>query len=218
MRLCSTTELSDVLKYFQAMGIERLPLSVPEPGATGLEELLRQMGDCQGCGLATSRTKLVFGEGNPAAELMFIGEAPGRDEDRQGRPFVGKAGQLLDRLIAKMGLQRKEVYIANILKCRPPGNRDPEPDEVDACIRFLKKQIEVISPRVIITLGRIASHTLLDTKTPISRLRGTFHKIGDIPVMPTFHPAYLLHNPKDKKLVWEDAQQVLKLLGTPPAR
>ncbi|HET6515578.1 MAG TPA: uracil-DNA glycosylase [Thermodesulfovibrionales bacterium] len=177
-----------------------------------MDALREEIGDCQRCGLSKGRKNLVFGEGSLDAEIMFIGEAPGRDEDLQGRPFVGDAGKLLTRLIEKMGLRREDVYIANILKSRPPMNRDPEEDEIRACLPFLERQIEIIAPKVIVSLGRISAHSLLNTRTPITKLRGTFYDYKGIPVMSTFHPAYLLRNPKDKWLVWEDAQKVLDLL------
>jgi DNA polymerase len=220
MNLTTADDIKTVLRYFEALGFEHLPLEVPnfsalnrEEKAKALEALRIEMGDCQRCKLGTGRKNLVFGEGNPDAELMFIGEAPGREEDIQGRPFVGDAGKLLTRLINKMGFKREDVYIANILKSRPPGNRDPEADEINACLPLLKKQIEIIAPDVIISLGRISAHTLTGLNVPISRLRGKFHEFHGIPLMPTFHPAYLLRNPKDKQLVWSDAQQVLGLLG-----
>jgi DNA polymerase len=144
---------------------------------------------------------------------MFIGEGPGREEDLQGRPFVGDAGKLLTSLINRMGFQREEVYIANVVKCRPPMNRDPQEDEVAACLPVLKRQVEIIAPEVIMLLGRVAAQTVLETKVPISKLRGKFSSFQDIAVMPTFHPAYLLRNPKEKMLVWADAQKILEKLG-----
>lgn len=177
-----------------------------------LAALRTEIGDCRRCKLSQGRSHLVFGEGNPAAVLMFIGEAPGREEDIQGRPFVGDAGKLLTNLIVKMGLKRDDVYIGNIIKCRPPQNRDPEEDETLTCLTFIERQIEIISPRVIVALGRIAAQTLIGTKTPISKMRGRFFTFKGIPLMPTFHPAYLLRNPKDKWLVWEDAQKVIEKL------
>ena len=175
----------------------------------------KELGDCKRCKLAQGRNHIVFGEGGERAELFFIGEAPGADEDRQGRPFVGRAGQLLTKMIVAMGKSRDDVYIGNIIKCRPPGNRDPEPDEVGACEPFLQKQIQVIRPKVIVTLGRVAVQTLLRTKTPISRLRGQWQLYHDIKVMPTFHPAYLLRSPAAKKPAWDDLQEVMKELGWP---
>jgi uracil-DNA glycosylase len=178
-----------------------------------LEELRDAIGDCRRCKLWSGRTHLVFGVGNPKAKLMFIGEGPGRDEDLQGEPFVGRAGQLLTDIITKgMGLQREEVYIANVVKCRPPENRNPEPDEVAACEPFLKKQIDLVRPAIIVALGKFAVQTLLQSKAPITKLRGTWHSYHGIKLMPTFHPAYLLRNPADKKLVWEDIKKVLKEL------
>ncbi len=213
-----------VLRFYEALGFDRLPLSLPETGAgsaedkaEALERLRHTLGDCQRCKLSGGRTNIVFGEGNPAAEVMFIGEGPGRDEDVQGRPFVGEAGKLLTSLINKMGFERDEVYIGNIVKCRPRNNRDPEEDEIASCMPFIKGQAHIIRPKAIIVLGRIAAHTLLETNTPISRLRGKFTEFEGIPVMPTFHPAYLLRNKSEKLKVWEDALKVLRKLGRQPA-
>ncbi|BCB96924.1 uracil-DNA glycosylase [Dissulfurispira thermophila] len=183
-----------------------------------LNTLRDEIGDCQRCKLSKGRTHIVFGEGNVNARIMFIGEAPGREEDLQARPFVGDAGQLLTKLINKMGFERDEVYIANIVKCRPPMNRDPQMDEISTCLPFLERQIEIILPDVIMSLGKISTYTLLEIKGPISKfsitkVRGRFYEYKGIPVMPTFHPAYLLRNPKDKWLTWEDAQAVLKRIG-----
>jgi uracil-DNA glycosylase family 4 len=178
--------------------------------AKTLEELRAAIGDCQLCKLCSGRTHLVFGVGNPQAKLMFIGEGPGRDEDLQGEPFVGRAGQLLTDIITKgMGLSREEVYIANVVKCRPPENRNPEPDEVASCEPFLKRQIDIVRPEIIIALGKFAVQALLQTKAPITKLRGRWHSYHGIKLMPTFHPAYLLRNPGDKKLVWEDIKKVI---------
>jgi len=175
-----------------------------------LAELRAAIGDCQRCKLCAGRTHIVFGVGNPQAKLMFVGEGPGRDEDLQGEPFVGRAGQLLTDIITKgMGMRREDVYIANVVKCRPPENRNPEPDEVAACEPFLKKQIDLIRPQIIVALGKFAVQTLLQSKVPISILRGNWHSYHGIKLMPTFHPAYLLRNPADKKLVWEDIKKVL---------
>jgi DNA polymerase len=182
-------------------------------GAESLDALRAEIGDCRRCKLCAGRTHLVFGVGNPRARVMFIGEGPGRDEDLQGEPFVGRAGQLLNDIITKgMGLKREDVYIANVVKCRPPENRNPEPDEVAACEPFLKKQIDLVHPEVIVGLGKFAVQTLLQSKAPISKLRGHWHRYHGIPLMPTFHPAYLLRNPADKKLVWEDIKKVIKEL------
>ena len=177
-----------------------------------LPDIRADLGDCRRCPLCKTRTNLVFGEGNSHAGLAFVGEAPGADEDMQGRPFVGKAGQLLTRIIVAMGLQREDVYICNILKCRPPGNRNPKPEEIDACEPFLIRQLQAIRPKVICALGTFAAHTLLKTDVPISLLRGRFHSYQGIPLMPTYHPAYLLRNPGAKKQVWEDVQKIMKAL------
>jgi uracil-DNA glycosylase len=186
--------------------------------AESLEGLRAAIGDCRRCKLWPGRTHLVFGVGNPRAEVMFIGEGPGRDEDLQGEPFVGRAGQMLTDIIVKgMGLKREDVYIANVIKCRPPENRNPEPDEVESCEPFLLKQIELVRPRIIIGLGKFAVQTLLKTKVPITRLRGLWHEFNGIKIMPTLHPAYLLRNPGDKKLVWEDIKKVIKELRGPGA-
>jgi DNA polymerase len=188
-------------------------------GAAGLALVREELGDCQRCKLAPLRTKLVFGVGNPDAHLVFVGEAPGADEDLQGEPFVGKAGQLLTKMIEAMGYARQDVYICNILKCRPPGNRNPEPDEIAKCEPFLKAQLAALRPRVIVALGKFAAQCLLRDDTPISRLRGTFRSYEGIQLMPTFHPAYLLRDPSKKKEAWEDLKAVnaaLKRLGLEP--
>jgi uracil-DNA glycosylase family 4 len=186
--------------------------SQPDKGnVRSLKELRNHIGDCRRCKLHSGRTHVVFGIGNPTARLMFVGEGPGRDEDLKGEPFVGRAGQLLTDIITKgMGLTREDVYIANVVKCRPPQNRNPEPDEVASCEPFLKKQIELIRPEIIVALGKFAVQTLLQSKVPITRLRGNWHSYMGIKLMPTFHPAYLLRNPADKKLVWEDIKKVMK--------
>jgi uracil-DNA glycosylase len=181
--------------------------------AERLSALRDEIGDCRRCRLAEGRTKLVFGVGNADARLLFVGEGPGRDEDLKGEPFVGKAGQLLTDIIEKgMRLRRADVYICNVVKCRPPDNRDPEPDEVAACGGFLERQVEIVGPKVIVALGRFAAQALLATTTPIGRLRGRWQSYRGIPVMPTLHPAYLLRNPGDKRLVWEDVKQVMQKL------
>jgi uracil-DNA glycosylase family 4 len=177
-----------------------------------LEAVRAELGECRRCALHRTRHRLVFGEGNTKADLVFVGEAPGADEDAQGRPFVGRAGQLLTKIIEAMGLKREDVYICNILKCRPPGNRNPEPDEIVSCEPFLIRQLEAIQPRVICALGTFAAHTLLKSEAPISVLRGRFHSYQKIPLMPTYHPAYLLRNPGAKKQVWEDVQVIMKEL------
>jgi len=191
-----------------------------------LDDLVRRMGPCCRCSLAQTRLHLVPGEGNPCARIVFVGEAPGASEDEQGRPFVGRAGQLLTNIIEAMGLRRQDVYICNILKCRPPGNRVPTPDEVAACSRYLVEQLRILHPRVIIALGASAVRGLLpDLHDGISRLRGRFYdyyydgpgtQTGEaVPVMATFHPSYLLRNPAAKKYVWEDIKKVLTFLDIP---
>lgn len=177
-----------------------------------LDLLKKEVLRCKGCDLHRTRTNVVFGSGNARAKLMFIGEAPGEEEDKQALPFVGRAGQLLTKIIEAMGLNREDVYIANILKCRPPNNRAPLPAEIAACEEIVLRQVEMIKPRVICTLGKFASQTLLKTETPISALRGNFREYNGTKVMPTFHPAYLLRNPDDKKLVWQDMKKVMKEL------
>ncbi|MDD4013921.1 MAG: uracil-DNA glycosylase [Candidatus Omnitrophica bacterium] len=179
----------------------------------GLDGLRPVVLSCKKCGLSGTRTNVVFGEGNPKARLMFIGEAPGADEDEQGRPFVGRAGQLLTKIIEAMGLSREDVYIANILKCRPPGNRNPLPDEIAVCSPYLMEQIKAIKPEVICALGKFSAQTLLNTETPISKLRGVFHDFYGTKLMPTYHPAYLLRNPAEKKAVWNDMKKIAAELG-----
>ncbi|HEV7732232.1 MAG TPA: uracil-DNA glycosylase [Candidatus Binatia bacterium] len=196
---------------------ETRDFTAPAAGSSSsLEELRADIGDCQRCKLAPGRTNLVFGVGNPKARLVFVGEAPGHDEDLRGEPFVGRAGQLLTEIITKgMRIQREDVYICNVIKCRPPGNRNPEPDEVESCEPFLLRQLEIIGPEVIVALGKFAAQTLLRDKTPISKLRGRWFDYHGIRLMPTFHPAYLLRNPGEKRVVWEDIQQVMAVLGMP---
>ncbi|MCB1152408.1 uracil-DNA glycosylase [bacterium] len=178
-----------------------------------LDEIRAELGDCTRCKLHTGRKQIVFGVGNPNADLMFIGEGPGADEDEQGEPFVGRAGQLLTKMILAMGVRREDVYIANVVKCRPPGNRNPESDEVEACEPFLRKQIASVQPKVICTLGNYATQTLLRTQAGVSKLRGTFRVYQNTPVMPTFHPAYLLRSPNKKREAWEDLQAIMAKLG-----
>ena len=185
-------------------------------GSEPLLAIRTGLGECTRCKLHGGRTRLVFGVGNPSAELMFVGEGPGADEDLQGEPFVGRAGQLLTKMIEAMGFARSEVYIANVVKCRPPGNRDPEPDEIEACEPFLKAQIAAIRPRVVVALGRFAVQTLLRDTTPVSRQRGRWREYEGVKLMPTFHPAYLLRNPAEKKPAWEDLQLVMKEFGKTP--
>jgi uracil-DNA glycosylase family 4 len=234
-------DIKGILEFYKSLGFERLPiktvtsdklrvsskrksqeavlrnLSCDTPYASREKEaalmaLREEIGDCRRCRLHMERKNIVFGEGGHDAVLMFIGEAPGREEDIQARPFVGDAGKLLTRLIEKMGFRREDVYIGNIVKCRPPLNRDPEEDEIQTCLQFIRKQVEIIAPKVIVSLGRISAHTLTGTKIPVSRMRGRFYDYNGIPLMVTFHPAYLLRNPKEKWTVWEDAQKVMELL------
>ena len=203
------------LDLHQGFGVDQFisAKGLKSPSKTqSLTELRDEIGDCTRCGLHASRTHLVFGTGDPQAQLMFIGEAPGEQEDLQAQPFVGRAGQLLTRIIKAMNLERENVYIANIIKCRPPSNRNPQPDEIATCEPFLRKQVEIVNPKVICALGTFAAQTLLKTDQKISRLRGRFHDYCGVPLMPTFHPAYLLRNPSDKRLVWEDMKLIMDAL------
>jgi uracil-DNA glycosylase len=177
-----------------------------------LEEIRAELEDCRRCPLCQGRKTVVFGVGNPHARVVFVGEAPGREEDEKGVPFVGEAGRLLDRILFAMGLKREEVYICNVEKCRPPGNRDPQAEEIAACEPFLQRQLSAIRPQLIVTLGRFAAQSLLRETTPIGRLRGCWREYQQIPLMPTFHPAYLLRNPAGKREVWEDMKQVMARL------
>lgn len=188
-----------------------------------LKKIASEIAECCCCELGNIRTHPVPGEGNPNARIVFVGEAPGADEDKQGRPFVGRAGKLLEKIINAMGLQRQDVFIGNILKCRPPGNRDPKPDEIANCIHFLHRQLDIIQPEVIVALGAHAAKTLLSTSKPIGQLRGRFHEYhtadGTEPIklMPTYHPAYLLRNysTDNRRKVWQDMQKVMLELGMP---
>ena len=216
-------DLKSYLEYLKGMGIETLPVSeklseresassVPPVTTETLEEIRNDLGDCQRCKLHRMRKTLVFGEGSPKAALMFVGEGPGYDEDVQGRPFVGKAGQLLTKIIQSIGLQREDAYIGNIIKCRPPQNRNPEPDEIEACHPFVLRQIQAIRPKIICALGTFAAQTLLKTSTKITALRGKVFDLDGIKVIPTYHPAYLLRNPEKKRETWEDMKQIIALL------
>lgn len=194
------------------------PVSSEEDGVPAvcrpetLEEIRTDLGDCHRCVLSKGRNHIVFGVGNENARLVFVGEAPGREEDKQGLPFVGEAGRLLDRMLFAMGMSRSDVYICNVQKCRPPQNRDPQPEEIAACEPFLVRQLAAIRPRVIVTLGRFSAQTLLRESTAISRLRGRWRTYEGIPLMPTYHPAFLLRNPASKREVWEDLKQVMNRL------
>ena len=183
------------------------------PSDAALAAIRAEIGDCQRCKLAKGRKTIVFGQGSPAARLMFVGEAPGAEEDEQGLAFVGAAGQLLTKIIEAMGMRREDVFIVNILKCRPPQNRNPEPDEVLSCAPFLERQIDAVHPKVLVGLGKFAGQWLLKTADPISRIRGRLGEYNGIPVMPTYHPAYLLRTPSAKKDVWEDMKVVRGMLG-----
>jgi uracil-DNA glycosylase family 4 len=197
---CSGKSLEKLEKWGQASQIFHETLA----------DIRTDLGACQRCRLARARTKIVFGDGHPQAKLVFVGEGPGFEEDQQGKPFVGAAGQLLNRIIEAINLTRSQVYICNIVKCRPPGNRNPEPAEINCCFPFLERQIAAIKPDFICALGTIAAQTLLRTTTPISRLRGRFHEYRGIRVLPTYHPAYLLRNPEKKRDVWEDMKMLMK--------
>jgi len=207
---CESLKLSGINYCYRSPTHAQTPRTLHEQKKRRLTRVLEELGDCKRCKLHRKRRNIVFGEGNPDARLVFVGEAPGADEDIQGKPFVGKAGQLLTRIIQAINLKRSDVYIANIIKCRPPSNRDPEDDEIQTCFAFLKKQLEIIQPRIICALGRVAAQTLLETDIGITEVRGKFHLMGDIKVMPTYHPSYLLRNPAKKKEVWEDMQLVQK--------
>lgn len=197
----------------RSTGSAEVATTVVSQSADSLERIRADLGDCTRCKLSQGRTHLVFGEGNPQADLMFVGEGPGEQEDKQGRPFVGKAGQLLDKIIEAMGLKRSDVYIANVVKCRPPGNRAPEPDEVATCEPFLFRQFDVIKPKVVVALGGTALNCLLHADAKISKLRGQFLDYRGAKLMPTFHPAFLLRNPDSKREVWEDMKKVMLELG-----
>jgi uracil-DNA glycosylase family 4 len=181
--------------------------------AVDLAEMARRLADCRRCRLCQGRTQVVFGVGNPKAKVVFVGEGPGADEDRIGEPFVGRAGQLLNEMLPSIGLRREDVYIANIVKCRPPGNRDPQPDEAAACMPFLKRQLELVKPDVIVLLGRVAARFLLGTTAPISSYRGRWTVWHGYSVLPTYHTAYLLRNPAAKRESWVDLKQLKKRLA-----
>lgn len=201
-------------------GIQENPVAETSPPAgmvesvtDTLDAIRGELGECLRCSLGQSRTNLVFGRGNGKARLVFVGEAPGREEDLAGEPFVGEAGRLLTKIIQAMGFEREQVYICNVLKCRPPGNRNPRLEEINVCEPFLRRQLRVIGPEVVVALGTFSAQSLLQSREPISRLRGCFHDYHGIALMPTFHPAYLLRNPAMKRHVWDDMQMVMKRLG-----
>src|SRR5262249_22831823 len=224
----NANELAAQLEFLRDIGLDSLSLeastasairelatpATPPPAPSipstfmSLESIRAEIGDCQRCKLAPKRTNIVFGSGNPNAELVFVGEAPGYDEDQQGLPFVGRAGQLLTKIIESINLKRDDVYICNVLKCRPPDNRNPEPDEVASCNPFMKRQLAAIRPKIVCCLGTFAAQTVLQTPAPISRLRGKFFDLDGMRVIATFHPAYLLRSPEKKREVWEDMKQI----------
>ncbi len=237
--LSVTRKLSEHLQWLQRGGIDGVPVAVPRvgkprvaktplsapaaaaapvaaparaagvSGADALRVIREDLGECTRCKLSDGRSNIVYGVGNPEASLVFVGEAPGADEDRTGEPFVGAAGQLLTKMIEAMGFAREDVYICNIIKCRPPGNRNPEPDEIASCEPFLKAQLDAIRPRMIVGLGKFAVQTLLRKEVPISKVRGAWQTYEGIPMMPTFHPAFLLSNPSAKREVWADLKLVM---------
>ncbi len=213
----SCADVTAELLCLKSLGIRELYIDSHESDRLEpeqqLEKIAQTVCECTKCRLAENRNHAVPGEGNPVADLMFIGEEPGREEDRVGRPFVGAAGVLLDKIILAMKLQRNDIFIANIVKCHPPSNRNPQEDECSECIPYLWEQISVIQPSVIVTLGSVAVQRLLETNEGVSSLRGTFRNWNGIQVMPTFHPAYLLRNASAKKEVWSDMKQVMKVLG-----
>lgn len=217
--MTSTAAISRLRKYLlqeQEQGVSELVLSqkpvISSSGRNGaLSKFQKQISGCAKCPLSKTRTNFVFGDGDPKADMVFVGEAPGHDEDLQGKPFVGAAGQLLTKIIEAIKLDRSQVYICNILKCRPPGNRNPEPREIELCEPYLIRQLELIQPKVICALGTFAAQTLLKNTTPISKMRGQIHYYHNIKLVPTFHPAALLRNPAWKRQTWEDVQLVRKI-------
>lgn len=228
-------QLTGYIELMQDSGVNKLSANLKRKSLTGnlvenkvdvdtqklsldfsfaLSSIESTFANCQNCHLESSRINVVFGDGNPKADLVFVGEAPGREEDLKGEPFVGKAGQLLTKIIEAIGLKREDVYICNVVKCRPPENRNPLPEEIEACKPILLRQLEVIKPKAICALGKFAAQTLLNTETSISALRGTFRDYYNIPLMPTYHPAYLLRNPSMKRAVWEDVKLIKKRLNS----
>jgi len=206
--------LEEKLKFFSQMGIEFISISSSKD--TSFHSVDERILKCQKCTLSQGRTNAVPGEGSLEAELMFVGEAPGRDEDLQGRPFVGRAGQLLTKIIGAMKFNREDVYITNVVKCRPPNNRNPNKEEIETCKNYLLEQIEMIKPRAIVALGRVATDFFVHSSLGMTALRGNFHEFNDIQVMPTFHPSYIIRNEGNKsikKMVWEDMKKVMTFLG-----
>ena len=212
--------LAEWVAYLKDIGVKELSAGAAEAGdpIEKLREIREEIGDCTRCKLHAARTNIVFGVGNPRARLMFVGEGPGADEDARGEPFVGRAGRKLDEMIRSIGLEREEVYIANVVKCRPPDNRTPEPDEIATCVPFLFAQIEAIRPKVIVALGAPATKTLLGTRIGITQIRGTWGTFREIPVMPTFHPAYLLrvYTEENRRKVWDDLKAARAKMDASP--
>ncbi|MCH9647980.1 MAG: uracil-DNA glycosylase [Deltaproteobacteria bacterium] len=216
--------ITELLSYLGDLGYRDLYLS-PDGGASGSEDpgqreealtlVAKEAAACQGCGLAESRQTVVFASGDPKAQLMLIGEGPGANEDREGLPFVGAAGQLLNRILEAIGLERDNVYVANIVKCRPPGNRNPQPDEIAACSSFLERQIDLVQPKVLVALGRVAAHALLRSDQSLGRLRGSWYEVQGVPTRVTYHPAALLRNEDLKRPTWQDMQVVRDRLKAP---
>ncbi len=217
LRLYGKNEIEGIMPDDIIKRLNRTPVMKKEKttGRETLDDVMAEVSACKKCELSGSRTNTVFGVGNPKADLMFIGEAPGAEEDKRAEPFVGRAGKLLTKMIEAMGLTRNDIYIANILKCRPPENRNPLPAEVELCEHYLTRQIDAIRPKFICALGAVSAKTLLKTKEPISKLRGNFHSYHGTPLLPTFHPAYLLRNPAEKKNAWADLQLLMEKLGLP---
>ncbi len=204
-------EIETYFRYLRTIGVEFIepgPFSAAPSACGDLEEIGQEVAACTACGLHKTRIQTVFAGGSPSSGLMFVGEAPGADEDEQGKPFVGRAGQLLTKMIEAIGFRREDVYIANVLKCRPPKNRDPLPDEVAACEGYLKRQIAAVKPVIICALGTHAAHTLLRNDTPISRMRGRIYNYEGVPLIPIYHPSFLLRSPANKKEAWEDLQKL----------
>ena len=225
----SREELISQLEFYRDIGISQIDVgpvrartmgpgdapaqAIPTGETMSLDEIRKDLGDCQRCQLAGTRTNIVFGSGSPDTRLVFVGEAPGSDEDRQGIPFVGRAGQLLTKIIESIGIKRDDVYICNVLKCRPPGNRNPEPAEVAECSPFLKRQIESLNPKIVCCLGAFPAQSLMGMNVPISKFRGEFHMVDGIRYIATFHPAYLLRNASKKREVWEDMKKISATLA-----
>ncbi len=213
-------DLASYLKYLEELGVKALPAKKAirrfleldlSPPPKSMAEIEAEIKGCTKCPLHRTRTNIVLGEGPTKTKLMLIGEAPGREEDLEGRPFVGRAGKLLDQMLKAIGISRGEVYITNVVKCRPPGNRTPEPQEIEACLPYLSKQIKLIAPKIICTLGLIAAQTVLNTTAPLSRLRGRIHEVDGIKIVVTYHPAFLLRFPANKRLTFEDLKLLKRL-------